>query len=128
MLKRDFIMVQIEELGKMIAQVTNRRDTDASQNNSAALIQSSYNSLKIDPVTLLHLSPQEIRQHLDGADGAGLQRMELAARIMLEDAYLRSGEGEEMRLKSIELLEYVQANDRSFSLERAYLLEELLKQ
>ncbi|MDR1455026.1 MAG: hypothetical protein LBJ01_05180 [Tannerella sp.] len=124
MLKRDFIMVQIEELGKVIAQIISQRNTDAARNNPA-LIQSAYNSLKIDSGSLLHLSPQDIRQYLDGVDGAGLQRMELAAKIMMEDAYLNHGEKEELRLKSKELLEYVQANDRTFSLERAYLLEEL---
>ncbi|MDR1259364.1 MAG: hypothetical protein LBK65_08835 [Tannerellaceae bacterium] len=124
MLKRDFIMVQIEELGKVIAQIISQRDTDAAR-KSPALIQGVYNSLKIDPGFLMSMSPQDIRRHLDEEDGAGLQRMELAAKVMIEDAFLNTEKQKELRLKSKEMLEYVQVNDRSFSLERAFLLEEL---
>jgi hypothetical protein len=117
-------MVQIEELGKIISQIISQRNTDAVDENPA-LIQSAYNSLKIDPDLLLYMSPQNIRQHLDAEDGAGLQRMELAAKIMIEDAFVHIEKQKELRLKSRELLEYIQANDRSFSLERVFLLEEL---
>jgi hypothetical protein len=124
MLKRDFIMVQIEELGKMIARIAGRRDTDAAQENPA-LIQSAWHSLKTDTQFLLQTSPQAIRRQLDDGDGAGLQRMELAARLLMEEAYLRPGQEEALRRKAKELLEYVQANDTTFSLERIFLLEEL---
>jgi hypothetical protein len=124
MLKRDFIMVQIEELEKVITLIIRQRDTDAARKNPA-LIQSVYNSLKVESDFLLRMSPQDIRRHLDGEEGAGLQRMELAAKVMIEDAFLNAEKQKELRLKSRELLEYIKANDRSFSLERSILLEEL---
>ncbi|MDR1582867.1 MAG: hypothetical protein LBS55_06345 [Prevotellaceae bacterium] len=118
-------MVQIEELGKVIAQIISQRDTDAARKNPV-LIQTVYNSLKTDTDFLLHASPQDIRRQLDGEDGAGLQRMEIAARLMIEEAFLYPAERQkELRLKAKDLLEYVQTNDTTFSLERIFLLEEL---
>jgi hypothetical protein len=126
MLKRDFILIQIEELGKVIAQITSQRNTDAAR-KTPALIQSVYHSLNIDMDFLLHASPPETRRCLDGEDDAGLQRMEIAARLLLEEAFLKPGKQEELHLKAKELLEYLQANDTTFSLERIFLLEELKK-
>ena len=42
MLKRDFIMVQIEELGKVIAQIIFNRNANAARKNPE-LIQTVYN-------------------------------------------------------------------------------------
>jgi hypothetical protein len=122
MLKRDFIMVQIEELGKVIAQIAHQRATNAARNNPG-LIQGVYNSLKIEPAFLLQASAQDICRHLNGDDLCGLQRMEIAAKLMIEEAQLYPERQDELLLKAIELLTYVQANDHTFSLERLMLLE-----
>jgi len=124
MLRRDFIMVQIEELGKVIAQIISQRNTDAARKNPA-LIQGVYTSLKIDPKLLLAASPAEIREHLNGDDGEGIRRMEIAAKALIEESYLYPDRKKEILLKSKELLTYIQANDATFSLERVTLLEEI---
>lgn len=53
MLKRDFIMVQIEELGKVIAQIIFNRNANAARKNPE-LIQTVYSSLKLDQDFLMY--------------------------------------------------------------------------
>ena len=114
MLKRDFIMVQIEELGKVIAQIIFNRNSNDGARKNPELIQSVYTFLKLDNDFLLNTPIDGIRTYLDGDDSCGLQRMELASKTLLEESFL---------LK--ELLEYIQRNDTTFSLERVALLEEI---
>ena len=57
MLKRDFIMVQIEELGKVIAQIIFNRNSNDGARKNPELIQSVYTSLK--PVSYTHLRAHE---------------------------------------------------------------------
>ena len=120
MLKRDFIMVQIEELGKVIAQIIFNRNSNDGARKNPELIQSVYTSLKLDNDFLLNTPIDGIRTYLDGDDSCGLQRMELAAKTLLEEA-----QGKKLRARAKELLEYIQRNDTTFSLERVALLEEI---
>ena len=80
MLKRDFIMVQIEELGKVIAQIIFNRNSNDGARKNPELIQSVYTSLKLDNDFLLNTPIDGIRTYLDGDDSCALQRMELATR------------------------------------------------
>ena len=48
MLKRDFIMIQIEELAKVVLQIIMNRNTNAAR-HTPELIQTIYSSLKLDP-------------------------------------------------------------------------------
>lgn len=119
-------MVQIEQLGKAIAQMLfNRRSGNGGKNPELA--ESVYHSLKLDPAFLLTASPAAIRLHLDQDDGYGLARMELAAKTLIEESYLCASSADVRREKARELLEYIQRNDTTFSLERVVLLEELEK-
>lgn len=126
MLKRDLIMVQIEELGKVIAQIILNRNSNDGAGKNPALILSVYDSLKLDRDFLLNTSLDDIRRFLDGDDSCGLQRMELATKAFIEESYLlpdpQSGE---ILKKAQEMLEYIQRNDTTFSLERVALLEEI---
>ncbi|MDR1160750.1 MAG: hypothetical protein LBK45_00270 [Tannerellaceae bacterium] len=124
MLRRDFILTQIEELGKVIAQIIARRNANDA-GKIPQLVQVVYDSLKIDRRFLLDKEPHDIRQFLDGEDGAGLQRLEIAAKTLLEEAYSDTENAGKMRSKAKGLLEYIQARDTTFSLERAQLLKEL---
>jgi Tfp pilus assembly ATPase PilU len=124
MLRRDFIMVQIEELGKVIAQIIARRNVNDTK-NIPQMVQVVYDSLKIDRSFLLSGEPHDIRHFLDGEDGAGLQRLEIAVKTLLEEAYIDTEKAKPIRSKAKELLEYIQARDNTFSLERVQLLDEL---
>lgn len=126
MLKRDFIMVQIEELGKAIAQLVFNRHTGDDRKNPE-IVRDIYHSLKVDPAFLLSASPDELRLFLNQDDGCGLARMELAAKTLLEESYLAPDSFPALRRKAKELLIYIQQNDNTFSLERVALLEELEK-
>ena len=121
MLKRDFIMVQIEELGKVIAQIIfNRNSNDGARKNPV------YTFLKLDNDFLLNTPIDGIRTYLDGDDSCGLQRMELASKTLLEESFLLpEAQGKKLRARAKELLEYIQRNDTTFSLERVALLEEI---
>ena len=88
MLKRDFIMVQIEELGKVIAQIIFNRNSNDGARKNPELIQSVYTFLKLDNDFLLNTPIDGIRTYLDGDDSCGLQRMELASKTLLEESFL----------------------------------------
>ena len=64
MLKRDFIMVQIEELGKVIAQIIFNRNSNDGARKNPELIQSVYTSLKLDNDFLLNTPIDGIRTYL----------------------------------------------------------------
>ena len=115
MLKRDFIMVQIEELGKVIAQIIFNRNSNDGARKNPELIQSVYTFLKLDNDFLLNTPIDGIRTYL-----------ELAAKTLLEESFLLpEAQGKKLRARAKELLEYIQRNDTTFSLERVALLEEI---
>ena len=124
MLKRDFIMVQIEELGKVIAQIIFNRNANADRKNPE-LIQTVYSSLKLDQDFLMTTSPEEILRSLDNEDNGGVLRLEIAIKTLIEDSYLQPENQPQILLRAKELLEYLQAHDSTFSLERVNLLNEI---
>ncbi|MDR1102541.1 MAG: hypothetical protein LBL42_02170 [Tannerella sp.] len=125
MVQRDFIMVQIEELGKVMAQLISRRETGATR-QIPEQIQTVYRSLKLNRDFLMTAAPEDIVQALDGDDRGGMLRMDIAARALIEESYLFSGrQQQDMLLKAQTLLEYLQTHDRTFSLERLALLDDL---
>ena len=85
MLKRDFIMVQIEELGKVIAQIIFNRNANAARKNPE-LIQTVYSSLKLDQDFLMTTSPEEILRSLDNEDIGGVLCLEIAIKTLIEDS------------------------------------------
>lgn len=127
MLKRDLILVQIEELGKVIAQLIDQRNNDVARKNPG-LVQVVYNSLQTDRQAMLSTSPDELRQILNRTDNAGLQRLELAAKTLLEEQYLYPTLQKQIREKAKELFEYIQREDNTYSLERVAILDELRNQ
>lgn len=130
MLRRDYIMVLIEELGKAIAQMVLNRNS-GNDGRNPELVQKVYHSLTLKPEFLLTATPEELRLYLDQDDGCGLARMELAAKTLIEEGFISSGPvsapAPVLRQKAKELLEYIQQNDTTFSLERVALLEGLRK-
>ena len=80
MLKRDFIMVQIEELGKVIAQIIFNRNSNDGARKNPELIQSVYTFLKLDNDFLLNtpiaVSYTHLRAHETGRN--------LVCRLLLE--------------------------------------------
>ena len=67
MLKRDFIMIQIEELAKVVLQIIMNRNTNAAR-HTPELIQTIYSSLKLDRPTLMTAQPEELVRRLDSDD------------------------------------------------------------
>ena len=63
MLKRDFIMIQIEELAKVVLQIIMNRNTNAAR-HTPELIQTIYSSLKLDRPTLMTAQPEELVRRL----------------------------------------------------------------
>jgi hypothetical protein len=51
--------------------------------------------------------------------------MDIAAKLLIEEAFLHPENQTALRLKAKEVLEYIQQHDTTFSLERIQLLEEL---
>ena len=73
MLKRDFILVQIEELTKVVLQIIMNRNTNAAR-HTPELIQTVYSSLKLDRPTLMTVQPEELIRQLDSDDNGGIPR------------------------------------------------------
>lgn len=119
-------MVQIEELGKVIAQILFNRNNDAARKNPE-MIQVVYDSLKLDRDVILSTHPEGLRLLLNEEDGCGLQRLELAVKVLIEDSYMETSLVQQryLLLKAADILNYLQANDNTFSLERINLLDEI---
>lgn len=124
MLKRDLILVQIEELGKVIAQLIDQRDHGASRTTDV-LMETIYDSLRVDKKFLLSHTPGEIHAALEGEDKAGIQRMEIAAKTLIEESYINNDNDKDTLYKAQEILLYVQQHDLTFSIERMNLLDEI---
>ncbi|MDR1331869.1 MAG: hypothetical protein LBK07_07165, partial [Tannerella sp.] len=101
-------MAQIEELGKVIAQLISRRETGATR-QIPEQIQTVYSALKLNRDFLMASAPEDILQALEGDDRGGLLRMDIAARVLIEESYLFSGrQRQDMLLKAQAMLEYLQ--------------------
>ena len=124
MLKRDFIMIQIEELAKVILQIITNRNTNASR-HTPELIQTVNNSLQVDRPTLMTVPPEELIRRLNNDDNGGVLRLEIAVKTLIEESYLYPDEEQAMLQKAKTLLKYIQTHDKTFSLERANMLNEL---
>lgn len=124
MLKRDFIMVQIEELGKMIAQVIFNRNNNTAGKNPE-LIQTVYDNLKLNQDYLMTTAPDDILRFLDNEDQGGMLRLEIAIKNLIEESYIQPDKRIAILLRAKELLEYLQLHDNTFSLERIDMLKNI---
>ena len=124
MLRRDFIMVQIEELAKVVLQIVTNRNTNAARHNPG-LIQTVYTSLKLDHQTLMSEQPDTLVQRLNQDDDGGLLRLEIGVKTLIEESYLRPDEESAILQRALILLEYLQTHDNTFSLERMNMINEL---
>ena len=117
-------MIQIEELAKVVLQIITNRNTNATR-HTPELIQTVYNSLKLDRPALMALPPEERIRRLDSDDNGGILRLEIAVKTLIEESYLYPDEEQAMLRKAKMLLEYIQKYDNTFSLERVNMLDEL---
>ena len=118
-----FILVYIEELSKTIVQIITNRNSGAARKNPE-LIQSVYSTLLLDHDFLMKNNAADICSYLNHDDNYGLQRMEVAAKTLVEESYLNDDAAETLG-KALELLEFIQANDQTFSFERISLMQEI---
>lgn len=117
-------MVQIEEIGKAIALLVFNRNEGNGPDKNPEIINDSFRSLKTDTQFLLAHEPDDIELALNQDDGCGLQRMELAAKLLVEESYL-SPVPLPLLNKAQELLYYLQIHDATYSLERMMLLQDI---
>lgn len=109
----------------MIAQMMFNRQEGDGRGENPELARIALKSLKLSRETLLDSPMDALRQRLDEEDGAGLYRMELAAKILMEWGYVETDAPGTLFRKAKEILEYVQLADSTFSLERVALLSEI---
>jgi hypothetical protein len=121
-------MVQIEELSKVIAQLVSQRKTGATRLIPEQL-QAVYSSLKLNREFLMDAAPDAVFRSMESDDHGGILRMEIAVKALIEESYLFPGQQQRNMLsKAGELLEYLQKQDRTYSLERVSLLEDIRQQ
>lgn len=117
-------MIQIEELSKVVLQIIMNRKTNVTR-HTPQLIQTVYSSLKLDRPTLMTVQPEELIRQLDCDDNGGILRLEIAVKTLIEESHLYPEEEEAMLKKAKIILEYIQTHDKTFSLERMNMLNEL---
>lgn len=117
-------MIQIEELSKVVLQIIMNRKTNVAR-HTPQLIQTVYSSLKLDRPTLMTVQPEELIRQLDCDDNGGILRLEIAVKTLIEESHLYPEEEEAMLKKAKIILEYIQTHDKTFSLERMNMLNEL---
>ncbi|MBB4621497.1 MULTISPECIES: hypothetical protein [Parabacteroides] len=120
-------MVQIEELGKMVAQVIFNRNNNAAAKNPE-LIQTVFENLKLDQDFLMTTAPDDILRFLDNEEKSGILRLEIAIKTLIESSYQQPKNQPDILRRAKELLEYLQTHDTTFSLERVNLLNEIEEQ
>lgn len=118
MLKRDFILVQIEELGKMIASLAVRRDDSDGAVRRAETLQRIFRSLGAGPGELLAETPEVLRCRMDDGGRSGIMRLEIAAKALTEASFEQPEQAEAFLRKAKEILLYAQQHDNTFSLDR----------
>lgn len=117
-------MVQIEEIGKAVALLALNRNNRKERDKSPTILSGAYLALNIDSSFLLQHTPEEIIKTLNRDDGCGMQRLELAAKLLLEESYL-STLPLPLLEKAQELFYYLQIHDNTYSLERVKLLQDI---
>ena len=117
-------MIQIEELSKVVLQIIMNRKTNVTR-HTPQLIQTVYSFLKLDRPTLMTVQPEELIRQLDCDDNGGILRLEIAVKTLIEESHLYPEEEEAMLKKAKIILEYIQTHDKTFSLERMNMLNEL---
>ena len=120
-------MVQIEELGKMVAQVIFNRNNNAAAKNPE-LIQTVFENLKLDQDFLMTTAPDDILRFLDNEEKSGILRLEIAIKTLIESSYQQPKNQPDLLRRAKELLEYLQTHDTPFSLDRVNLLNEIEEQ
>ena len=58
----------------------------------------------------------------------GLQRLNIAAKTLIEESYLYPEKRREMLIRAKELLEYIQLHDKTYSMERVSTIEDINNQ
>ena len=72
-------------------------------------------------------APDDILRFLDNEEKSGVLRLEIAIKALIESSYLQPKNQPDMLVRAKELLEYLQAHDTTFSLERVNLMNEIEK-
>lgn len=118
-------MVQIEELGKIIAQLITARQLNNNASRSTEALKQVYSSLDIEPDYMLEAAPETILARLDEGGRSGLLRLEVAAQALMEESFLNPVKKEQLLCKAKQLLQYIQMNDDTFSIERIEKISEI---
>ncbi len=123
MLRKDFFLAQIEAFTKAIAKLIFYRENGDTE-QADKMLESIYSSLQVDKDFLLSHTPDEIKATLD-KENTGIQQTEIAAKVLIEDSYLNNDKNK--LYKAQELLLYIQQHDKTYSIERMNLLDEIRK-
>lgn len=116
MLRKDYLLAQIEELAKKFSRLIEKKET--GNPDTLPVADECYGMLGISARWIEETETEDIISHI-----AIWELLELLVKIMLEDSRLNT-DRRNMR-KAQEILFYVQENDRTYSLERVALEERI---
>lgn len=112
MLRKDYLLAQIEELAKKFSRLIEKKE--AREPDTAALADDCYGILGISARWIEETETEDIISHV-----AVWELLELLVKIMLEDDRLNRSRDNMQKAQAI--LFYVQENDRTYSFERIAL-------
>ncbi len=122
MLKRDYILALIENFFNALARLIEQRKSGKTE-DSLALIEKCYASLHLDKEQRLNADLELLAERLNSDEKPALLFLEILAGLLMEEYYVTAGNEKKLLSRALELYQYVDLRDRTFSFERREKIE-----
>jgi len=129
MIKQDYLLKQIEELGKVLSELTSlRKHGNAARKYE--IIEQSCEIFGLDKNKILSFNSLETIEYLKSKGIYDFNLVELIAGIVFEESFMRTNSKEKNNKlqDAYELLVFVDKNSKCFSFERQIKMDEILLQ
>ncbi len=123
MFKSDFLLKQLEDLAKLIARMASLRK-ELELEKAEKLLQEAYSSLNLEETKVLGM---DLTQEMGDDPKTAFFRLELIADLLVESYYMH-GNSVLYLEKAKSLLNFIQENSSTFSIEIIQKLEEIERQ
>lgn len=123
MLKRDFIMAMIEDFTKAIVVLMQKRQDgndggDGKNPSSRKILNDAYESLGLSEEERMRLPLEKLAEKFEAQERPACSFMDILANLLYEESYLSSDKTTDMLRRALDLYEYSDEHDNTFSFER----------
>ncbi len=129
MIQQDYLLKQIEELGKVISELISMRQ-EGSPDRKIEIIDKCYEMIGLNKNELISNSTDEIINYLNKKEIQNLEILESIANIMYEESFMIKNKKDKQTQieKTYKLISYVDKNSNCFSFQRQQKLNEVSNQ